>query len=71
MPRREIHEIRPGCVMLPPLHFPVRVWTADGTQAAAVWTGKELWAGGPIEPVRWQEMFLRRLELKAEENSRA
>lgn len=47
----DIHEIRPGCLMLPPLHLPVRVWTADGTQAAAVWTGREWWAGGPIEAV--------------------
>ncbi|HET6892510.1 MAG TPA: hypothetical protein VFH31_15510 [Pyrinomonadaceae bacterium] len=65
-----IHEIRPGCLMLPPLHFPVRVWTADGMQEAAVWTGKLWWAGGPIEPVRWQEMSLRRLELTGDEEER-
>jgi hypothetical protein len=58
-----IHEILPGCLMLPPLHFPV--WTADGTQEVAVWTGK-WWASGPIEPIWWQEMVLRWLEPKAE-----
>jgi hypothetical protein len=51
----EIHEIRPGCLMLPPLHFPVRVWTADGAQAAAVWNGKN---GGLAARLAgsWQEM---------------
>jgi hypothetical protein len=29
--------------MLPPLHFPVRVWRADGSREAAVWTGKKWW----------------------------
>ena len=62
----EIHEIRPGCLMLPPLHFSVRVWRADGSREAAVWTGKEWWAGEAIEPVRWQEMFFRRLDLACE-----
>jgi hypothetical protein len=66
MSASEIHEIRPGCLMLPPLHFPVRVWRADGSREAAVWTGKEWWAGGAIEPVRWQEMFFRRLDLASE-----
>jgi hypothetical protein len=42
--------------MLPPLHFPVRVWRADGSREAAVWTGKDWWAGEAIEPVRWQEI---------------
>ena len=57
MSASEIHEIRPGCLMLPPLRFPVRVWRADGSREAAVWTGKEWWAGEAIERVRWQESF--------------
>jgi hypothetical protein len=56
MSASEIYEIRPGCLMLPPLHFPVRVWRADGSREAAVWTGKDWWAGEAIEPVRWQEI---------------
>jgi hypothetical protein len=56
MSASEIHEIRPGCLILPPLHFPVRVWRADGSREAAVWTGKESWAGEAMEPVRWQEI---------------
>ena len=35
MSASEIHEIRPGCLMLP-LHFSVRVWWADGSREAAV-----------------------------------
>jgi hypothetical protein len=62
----EIHEIWPGCLMLPPLVFSVRVWRADGSREAAVWTGKEWWAGEAIELVRWQEMFFRRVDLACE-----
>jgi hypothetical protein len=52
--------------MLPPLVFSVRVWRADGSREAAVWTAKEWWAGEAIELVRWQEMFFRRLDLACE-----
>jgi hypothetical protein len=60
-----IHEILPGCLMLPPLHFTASVWTVYGTQTGPVWTGKWWRVGGPIELVRLQEMGIRRLVLNA------
>ena len=47
-----IHEARPDCLMLSPLQFPVRVWTADGTQAATAWTGKEWCAASRLDRLR-------------------
>jgi hypothetical protein len=46
-----IHEILPGCLMLPPLYFTASVWTVYGTQTGPVWTGKWWRVGGPIELV--------------------
>jgi hypothetical protein len=65
----EIHEIGPGCPM-PPVGIPVRVWRADGSREAAVWMNGYWWSGGPIKPVRWQEMALRRMQMKAGETGR-
>jgi hypothetical protein len=34
----------------------VRVWLADGSQEAAIWTGKVWWTyRGAVEVVKWQE----------------
>jgi hypothetical protein len=54
---------------MPPVGFPVRVWRADRSRDA-VWMDGYWWAGGPIEPVRWQEMALRRLQLTDEAEKR-
>ena len=64
-----IHDIQPGCAM-PPLQI-MPVSCSDGSVAAAVWIGDRWWAGGPIEPVRWQEMTFRRLTLDSEEADQA
>ena len=63
-----VHYIEPGCPV-PPVGFPVRVWRADRSRDA-VWMDGYWWAGGPIEPVRWQEMALRRLQLTDEAEKR-
>jgi hypothetical protein len=72
MSASEIHEIRPGCLMLPPLHFPVRVWPADGSREAAVWTarsgglasrlsrfvGRRCFSAGLISPAKLRSKYL-------------